>query len=116
MLSSLDLKQMIEMREKENKKLGNDLLELRKRIDTKMSQQILLHDQMVVNHSRMVDKCKVYKEELERANLESSRFKLVAQSLTSKVEELTGNKIEKRLDNSNEDEYKNMEVSFVFVL
>jgi len=111
MASSLELKRLITLRERENKMLREDLLETKNWIDMKMNQQIMLHDQMVINHRQMLDKCKVYKEDLELANLENDRFKCIAQSLANKVEELTGNKIEKRSDHGYNDEYSDVKVS-----
>jgi len=94
-----ELKRIIERRDGENEKLQNDLAVTRKWIDEKMAQRMLLHDQMVINHRRMLNECKAYKEDLKRANLVNRRYKLIARSLTSKVEELTGNKIENEPDN-----------------
>lgn len=111
MASTLELKRIIALRERENKMLRDDLLETKNWIDMKMNQQITLHDQMVDNHRQMLNKCKAYKKDLDQANLENDRYKCIAQSLASEVEELTGNKIEKRPVNSYEDEYNDVEVS-----
>lgn len=82
------------MREEENLTLQKDFLATQKWVDTKMNQQDMFHCRMVAKYHQMMVKCKTYEEQLETINTENSRFKIVAQSIAHKIEELTGCNVE----------------------
>ena len=77
------------------KRLKNELLELQENVNWKIDQQLLLNDRMVANYQRMMEKCDVYEEELEKIRSENARYKFVGQCLINKVEALTGCKFAK---------------------
>lgn len=77
-----------------------------------------LHDRMVVYYDRMLTKCNVYEEELERTRTENARFKFTSQCLMDKIKELTNTIVEKystnplnndEVNDSNKDENCNIE-------
>ncbi|XP_025207238.1 paramyosin-like [Melanaphis sacchari] len=91
----------------EQQKLNAELSELREWIDTRMTKQLMLHEQMVVNYDRMLTKCYVYKEELERNRTENARFKFTSQCLMDKIKELTNSDVKKSLIDLEKDDNVN---------
>jgi len=93
----------------------NEILELRKYVNAKINQKLLLHHRMVTNYQRMMDECAVYEKELEKIRSENARYKFVGQCLMNKVVELTGCKSANSLTGSGQDDdeaaHLNLEVS-----
>lgn len=82
-------------------------LELTEWTEHKMNKLMMLHDQMVMYYDRMLTKCNVYEEELERTRTENARFKFTSQCLMDKIKELTCTVVKKSSINSlNNDEVK----------
>lgn len=85
----------------QNEKLEKELQELQEVVDTKMAQQISIHDRMVINYEKMVEKCKEYEKNIMQMRTENDHIKLIAEYLMRKAEELIGcNSIEERITDS----------------
>lgn len=98
----------------QKERLENELQKLHDFIDIKMVQQISLHDRMVKQYHKMMEKCKEYGEIFERMGTENCDIKFITQCLIRKAEELIGcNNIEKSLTNNDicNNDLKVLEVS-----
>lgn len=94
----------------DQQKLDTELLDLREWTEQRMDQQMMLHDRMVVYYDRMLTKCNVYEEVLERARTENARYKFTSQCLMEKIKELTSTSVNKSSINSiNNDEVNDNE-------
>lgn len=87
----------------QNEELEEKYQKLREFVDTKIKEQVSIHDRMVIRYYKMIDKCKNYDEHFERIQTENCRVKLIIQYLMHKVRELFGcSSIEKHLTRSND--------------
>lgn len=116
---SLNLRQMLELSKRKNQGWKNDLLENQKWMDAKMRRQTIIHDLMVANRDRMIEKCKCYEEHLEQIKLDNARFKRTTQCLLDEVDKMAGDgSIDKRSENGDKDnkdfeDDNKLEVSYI---
>lgn len=101
----------LEIYDYQKEELEKKFRELREFVDTKMNEQILLHDRMVMRYRKMKDKCRNYDENFKQMQTENCRIKLITQCLMCNVEKLFSySSIKKFLTRC--DDYKN---DFLFV-
>lgn len=120
MVCKSNLEKKLEDQKTKNSMLEKQLLKLQQCYETRMKQQMLVFDQMVASHQRMVVECEAYTKQLRLNSDENFRFRLVEQWLTTKARELTGDRSVPVIDDGDQiDRYsnvaENLEVSLAYL-
>lgn len=85
---------------------------IQKWFDEKMDQESLKHNRTVEDYCRLMNKCKVYSENVKQSRAENAPYKLLAQRLTNIIRASIGNRIQYPTMNIEKDSNKNVFADF----